>query len=175
MSMRRLSLTLLCALVAAPAALAGARAAGDGIFELNAVDATTVTIAGKGALWGQLDRGRLIVTDPVAGEGIFYVSGADKAPRPIGDTGTTTLYIGNNIHFRVTGGTYKLAFSRSTGIDLTAVGSGKAVLTGDPLSDDDGTYALDGGKWIPVPPLVPLTVPFGTQAPTTQTPSNAGP
>jgi hypothetical protein len=174
MSMRRLSVALLCALIAAPAALAGARAAGDGIFELNAVDATSVTIAGKGALWGQLDKGRLIVSDPVAGDGIVYVSGADRTPRPLNDTGTTTLYVGRNIHFRVTGGTYRLTFFKSTGIDVTAVGSGKAVLDGDPLSDNDGAYALDGGKWIPVSPLEERTVPFGTQAPTTQT-TNAGP
>ncbi|MGH3003594.1 MAG: hypothetical protein ACRDM1_13195 [Gaiellaceae bacterium] len=174
--MRRLLLTLLCALIAVPAALAGARATGDGILELQAVDATNATIVGRGALWGQLDSGRLIVTDPVAGDGIVYVSGADRTPRPLGDTGTTTLYVGKNIHFRVTGGTYRLTFAKSTGIDLTAVGVGKAYLTGDPLADDPGTYALDGGKWVPVPTVkVPRTVPFGDQSLSSTTSSTQGP
>jgi len=174
--MRRLSFTLLCGLLLAPAALAGVRTAGDGVLELKAVNATTVTIAGKGALWGQVDQGRLYVTDPIDNDGLVYVSGADQAPRAIGDT--TTLYIGKNMHFRVTGGTYRLMFSKSVGIDLTAVGVGKASMTGDPTADSTGTYALDG-KWTPVP-LIRSIVPFGVQPPATGAPigtgsSNSGP
>ena len=48
--MRRLSLTLLCGLILAPAALAASRATGDGVLELRAV-AGTVSLSGKGALW----------------------------------------------------------------------------------------------------------------------------
>jgi hypothetical protein len=173
--MRRLSFTLLCGLLLAPAALAGVRASGDGVLELKAVNATTVTIAGKGALWGQVDQGRLYVTDPIDTDGLVYVSGADRAPRMIGDT--TTLYIGKNMHFRVTGGTYKLTFLKSTGIDLTAVGVGKASLTGDPTADTTGTFAIDG-KWSPVP-LLRSTVLFGVQPPVAGVPSggtsNSGP
>ena len=174
--MRRLSFTLLCGLLLAPAALAGARATGDGVVELQAVSAT-VTIVGKGALWGQVDQGRLYVTDPIDTDGVVYVSGADKAPRSIGDT--TTVYIGKNMHFRVTGGTYRLTFSRSVGIDLTAVGVGKAFMVGDPTADSTGTYALDGGNWTPVP-LVRNIVPFGVQpsltgALTGSSSSNSGP
>ncbi|HEY5294018.1 MAG TPA: hypothetical protein VIJ70_00915 [Gaiellaceae bacterium] len=177
--MRRLSFTLLCGLLLAPAALAGVRASGDGVLELQAVNATTVTIAGKGALWGQVDQGRLYVTDPIDTDGLVYVSGADRAPRAIGDT--TTLYIGKNMHFRITGGTYKLTFVKSTGIDLTAVGVGKALMAGDPTADTTGTYALDGGKWTPVPVLRnTLPVLFGVQPtvtglPTGGTSSNSGP
>lgn len=175
--MRRLSFTLLCGLILAPAALAAARVTGDGVLELKAVNATSIVITGKGALWGQLDRGKLYVTDPVPGDGVVYVSGADQAPRQFGDT--TTMYIGKDMHFRVTGGTYKLTFVRSSGVDLTAVGVGKAYLTGDASADTPGTYALDGGKWTPVP-LFKNTVLFGAQSPllgvpTGSTSSGSGP
>ena len=38
-----------------------------------------------------------------------------------------------------------------SGIDVTAVGVGRAMLVGDPEWYDDGDYALDNGKWQPVP------------------------
>jgi hypothetical protein len=168
--MRRLFVTLLvCGLVAAPAALAFPTAAGDGILELRAVDAA-VTINGKGALWGQMDSGRLIVTDPVDGDGNIYVSGAEHS---YNKSDSTTIYWGKDIHFRITGGTYQLRFKAlngdaaldpsAHGIDLTAVGIGKMTITGDAFSDDPGDYALDGGKWKPVP-LLQTTYPFGDQS-----------
>lgn len=170
--MRRLLFTLLCGLLLAPAALAGARASGDGVLELQAVNATVVTITGKGALWGQVDQGRLYVTDPIETDGLVYVSGADRAPRTVGDT--TTVYTGKNMHFRITGGTYKLTFVKSTGIDLTAVGVGKTLMTGDPTASTTGTYALDGGKWTPVPLLrTPAPVLFGVQPPVTGVPAGS--
>jgi DNA-binding response OmpR family regulator len=133
--MRRLFVTLLvCGLVAAPAALAFPTAAGDGILELRAVDAA-VTINGKGALWGQMDSGRLIVTDPVDGDGNIYVSGAEHS---YNKSDSTTIYWGKDIHFRITGGTYQLRFKAlngdaaldpsAHGIDLTAVGIGKMTI-----------------------------------------------
>lgn len=159
--MRRLSLTLLCGLILVPAALAAARATGDGTLELRAVAATNVTIQGtKGALWGQVASGRLVVNDPVVGDGVVYVSGADKAPRLVNDT--TTVYTGKDMHFRVTGGRYKLIFKSATGIDLTAVGVGNAQLTGDPVASDTGDFALDGGRWNAVP-LLTKSITFGVQ------------
>jgi hypothetical protein len=159
--MPRLCLILLCGLLVVPAALAAPKASGDGVLELKAVYGA-VTIAGKGALWGQVDKGKLIVTDPAPGDGDVYVSGYDSAPRLIGDT--TTVYYGRNMHFRVTGGRYKLQFARAAGIDLTAVGVGKALVEPDLSVVDDGHYALDGGKWKPIP-FVTFSVPFGAQLP----------
>jgi hypothetical protein len=163
--MRRLSLTLLVSLlVFAPAALAGGSAAGDGVLELDGANATTITISGKGAIWGQLGRGKLVVNDPDDTDGFVYVSGADRQPRQVSDT--TTVWIGRHVHFRITGGNYKLTFTRlrgtDTDIDLTAVGVGKAVLTGDPYAEDTGTYSIDDETWLPLP-LLKTPVLFGIQ------------
>ena len=174
MSMRRLCLTLLAGLVAVPTAVAASRAAGaagDGVLELRDVNASSASITGtRGTVWGQLHKGKLVVTDPVLGDGQIFVSGAERT-HPIDDN--VTVYWGTDIHFRVVGGKYKLTFkgpnatSGATGLDLTAVGVGTATLVGDITVDDTGDYARDGGKWIPVP-YISRVVPFGVQpAPTT--------
>lgn len=177
--MRRLLVTLLCALVVVPTALAATRAAGDGVLELRAVSGT-VAIGkegqpARGILWGQLGKGRLVVVDPIPGDGQAFVSGWDKRTvLSSADDGTPTViaYTGTDIHFRITGGKYRISFTGS-GMDLTAIGVGVAYLAGDPLATDAGDYALDSKKWIPVPvfivpPQKSLAVPFGTQP--TQTP-----
>jgi hypothetical protein len=158
--MRRLSLILLSCLVVAPAALAGANATGDGVLELSAVNAS-VLLNGKGVVWGQMDRGKLVVNaiDPTVGD--IPVSGAER--KVLGPCDTCITYTGRDIHFRVAGGKYKLWF-QGAGIDLTAVGVGSASLTGDDTFDDAGDYALDGGKWSPVlVPWVKHVVTFGVQ------------
>ena len=66
--MRRLALILALAAVAVPAAaLAADRSAGDGVLELRAVNGT-VTLAGNGVLWGQIDKGSIRVTDVANGQ-----------------------------------------------------------------------------------------------------------
>jgi hypothetical protein len=168
--MRRLCLILLCGLAAVPAALAGGRAVGDGVLELRTVDATVV-ITGKGVVWGQMDDGKLVANDldPTAGD--IRVSGWEHK-RP-GLCDLCTVYTGKDLHFRVTGGKYKLAFIGS-GIDFSAVGVGNAQLTGDVTVDDTGDYAIDGGKWTPVPWLK-RTVYFGVQPVPAPVPSPSGP
>ena len=165
--MRRLCLILLAGLVAVPAALAASTAAGDGVLELRAVYAD-VSISGQGVLWGQMDKGSLVVTDPVAGDGDVSVTGSDKTPRVLPDG--SVVYAGRDMTFRITGGTYKLQFLNGNGIDLTTVGVGKATIVPSLTVVDDGDYALDGGKWRPVPLLDPVTVKFGTPKPTTTGP-----
>jgi hypothetical protein len=148
MPMRRLCFILLCGLAAVPAALAAARAPGDGVLELSKVNGTVVIAGTRGTLWGQIDKGKLVVTDPIAGDGQVLVSGSETK-RP-GVLDGTTIYGGTDIRFRVTGGKYRLSL-KGTGIDLTAVGVGTAQLSGDLLAETPGNYALDSGKWIPVP------------------------
>jgi hypothetical protein len=158
--MRRLSITLLCGLILAPAALAATRASGDGVLELRSV-AGTAALSGKGAIWGQLDKGALAVTDSNLGDGVILVSGAEHtyASTKLDDT---TVYTGKDLHFRFVGvGKYKLLI-KGTGIDLTAVGVGTTTLTGDTRVDDDGDYAVDGLKWKPVV-FIGTVVNFGTQ------------
>ncbi len=168
--MRRLLLILLSGLVVVPAALASPRAAGDGVLELKAVYGNvqigTMLTPARGALWGQIDKGTVAVIDPVVGDGAVYVTGWDTK-KPVDTTFgyTKWVYSGKNLHFRVTGGKYKLTFYGS-GIDLTAVGSGTAYLNGDENAIDAGYFAVDGGKWLAVPvtyllPQQSKAVPFG--------------
>ena len=162
----RLLVTMLCGLLVVPAALAASRAAGDGVLEMRSADVTSLFISGsRGTLWGQVDKGKLVVTDPVAGDGQILVSGAEKTRV---QNENVTVYIGNDIHFRVTGGRYRFAFYHATGVDLTAVGVGTGRITGDPIVLDAGDYSVDGGKFVSVP-LLEKSFSFGVQP---QTPAN---
>jgi hypothetical protein len=158
--MRRLCLTLLCGLVAIPAALAASHATGDGVLEINNGAGVIVLSTTRGIVWGQIAKGKLVVTDPSPTDGSVFVSGA--AVRPVSET--VTAYIGRDIHFRVTGGRVKLTL-KGFGIDLTAVGVGTAQLTGDAYAVDAGVYALDNNpKWSPLPVYSTKTVSFGVQS-----------
>lgn len=148
--MRRLALILLVATAVVPAAALAARsAAGDGVLELKSVNGLVI-LTGHGVIWGQMDKGWMKVTDPDPTDGQQpFVSGADHT-RPAGENATT--YWGTNIHFRFTsGGRYRIRFFKASGINVTAIGVGTADITGDPLATDTGSYALNGGKWQPVP------------------------
>jgi hypothetical protein len=159
----RLPLVLLCSLLVVPAAFAASRANGDGVFELNSVNAQRVVIAGtRGAIWGQIDKGTLRVTDLNADDSLFpQVSGAEQVIWSPFDP-TVTTYIGKNIHFRFSGAKYRFTITQSTGVDVTAVGVGQAWLVGDPDALDTGYYAIDDGKWTSVP-LLKKAVTFGVQ------------
>jgi hypothetical protein len=158
--MRRLCLTLLCGLVAVPAAVAAAHATGDGVLEIRDAAGVVVLNTTRGTVWGQVTKGRLVVTDPVTGDGAILVSGAEKVSP--GQSENVTVYSGKDVRFRVTGGKAKLFF-KGSGIDLSAVGIGTVQFTGDAFATDQGDYALDSGKWNPVP-VTTSTIRFGVQA-----------
>jgi hypothetical protein len=158
----RLILVLFSSLLVVPAALAAPNASGDGVFELKDVDASRIVITGtRGAIWGQLDSGTLRVSDLNLDDGIApQVSGAEYTQSTADPA--VKLYYGRNIHFRFSGGKYRFTILSSTGVDVTAVGVGQVSLTGDPYSFDPGSYAIDDGKWQPVP-LVKRLLTFGVQ------------
>jgi hypothetical protein len=158
--MRRLCLTLLCGLVAVPAALAASHATGDGVLEIQNGAGIVVLNTTRGTVWGQLAKGKLVVTDPLAGDGTVFVSGAERVWPGVAEN--TTTYQGKDLRFRVTGGKARLWFKAIAGLDLTAVGVGNAQFTGDAFTDP-GDYAVDSGKWKPVPVYATITVPFGVQ------------
>jgi hypothetical protein len=175
--MRRFLVILMCALAAVPAALAGSNASGDGVLELKAVYGK-VTIGkeiqpARGLLWGQMDSGKLVVEDPILGDGKILVTGWEtKVSTPASTfdgTPAETTYTGTNIHFRVTGGKYRLIF-RGSGIDLTAIGAGAAILNASETALDAGYYAFDAGDWTPAPLFTVKSVTFGTQTPAPPTP-----
>jgi hypothetical protein len=158
----RLTLALLCSLFVVPAATAAPRATGDGVFELKDVDASRIQITGtRGAIWGQIDSGTLRVTDLNPDDNLWpQVSGAEYTEATADPA--VKVYYGQNIHFRFSGGKYRFTITGSTGVDATAVGVGQVQMTGDPYSFDPGSYAIDDGKWQPVP-LVKKLVTFGVQ------------
>jgi hypothetical protein len=158
--MRRLSLTLLVVLLALPAAALAARAdKGDGVFELKAANGTFI-VNGRGVLIGQMDKGTLRVQDMNPNDGQQpAISGAEHSRAT--DDPNTTIYWGTDIHFRVTGGKYRIRF-KGNGVDLTAVGVGTADITANPLAFSPGSYSLDGGKWTGVP-FGGAIVPYGAQ------------
>jgi hypothetical protein len=177
LAMRRILVILACSLAAVPAAFAGSRATGDGVLELKAVYGK-VTIGkpvqpARGLLWGQMDSGKLIVEDPVPGDGKILVTGYENksfTPASIIDgTPAQTTYSGTNIHFRVTGGKYRLVF-RGSGIDLTAIGAGTAILNASESALDPGYFAVDAGDWTPAPLFAVKSVPFGTTTAPAATP-----
>jgi hypothetical protein len=159
--MRLPFVVLLSSLLVVPTAFAASRANGDGVFELNNVNAQRVVITGnRGAIWGQIDKGKLVVTDLNLDDSSEpLVSGADQIQYTLDPS--VTIYSGKNIHFRFSGAKYKFTIVGS-GIDVTAVGVGQAALTGDPLAYDTGYYAIDDGKWTPVP-LIKTNRTFGVQ------------
>jgi hypothetical protein len=156
--MRRLCLILLCGLIAVPAAVAATRAIGDGTLELQNASGKFSITGTRGTLWGQMESGSVVATDPVAGDGTILISGAESMV-PLANN--ARLYKGTDIHFRVTGGRYKL-WLRGSGVDLTAVGVGTAVVTAA-VDDDPGKYAIDSGKWVTVP-ASPRALAFGDQS-----------
>jgi hypothetical protein len=177
--MRRLTFTMLLTLVCVPAAFAGGSAVGDGAFSVLSASGT-ITVVGRGTIYGQIDKGTLTVTDPDATGAAMQVVGAEHTTRPVG--GHVTVYWGRDLTFREVTGRYKLVIGSATGIDLLAVGVGKAWLKGDPIASDPGTFTVDGAKKTPLPvaPTVApaagttwagLVVPFGVQATTTTTTS----
>ncbi|MDX6451762.1 MAG: hypothetical protein QOH16_1811 [Gaiellaceae bacterium] len=157
--MRRLCLTLLCGLVAVPAAVAASHATGDGVLEIKDGSGIVVLNTTRGTVWGQLDKGKLVVSDPLSGDGAVFVSGAEKVVPGVADN--VTSYSGRDLHFRVTGGKARLWF-KATGLNLTAVGVGNVQFTGDAFSDP-GVYARDSGKWNPIP-VITTSVGFGVQS-----------
>jgi hypothetical protein len=160
--MRRLSLILLLALLVLPAAaLAGRATTGDGVFELRAASGIFV-LTGRGVLWGQMDKGTMRVTNVDPNGQQVAVSGAEKIS-PAVDDPTATVYQGANLHFRITGGKFRIRF-RGSSVDLTAIGVGNAVLNGSPQALVPGDFALDGGKWQPIA-WTPKYEAFGTQPP----------
>jgi hypothetical protein len=162
--MRRLCLTLLCGLIVVPTAIGASHATGDGVFEFQNVDATAVVSGQRGTIWGQMDKGRLILTDPNPLDGTVNISGASQTSPGLADN-TTIYYVGpKGIHFRISG-KYTIRFV-GKGIDFAAVGVGTAKFTGDYSSLYPGQYAVDDSDWQDVG-FVPRFVKFGVPPVTT--------
>ncbi len=151
--MRRfVGLTVLAASLAVPTTALALVAASsdDGVLSVKN-GAGKVVLAFNGSAVGRLSHGKIVLTDPVFGDGEgFDVWGCDSTPLK---TDTTEVCSGENIRFRAVGGRYKIVI-KGSGIFLSAVGNGTVVLNGagdDPTVESDGVYSLNDAAYRSLP------------------------
>jgi len=115
--------------------------AGDGCLVVTNGNGT-ITILAQGGLVGRVDQGQVTVDDPnptdVTSPKVF---GADFST-DLGKNKTT--YSGsNNLRFRFTGGGPFRVVVTGIGIDLSAIGHGRALLNGAHYIQTGGSYSAD--------------------------------
>ena len=140
----------LASLAIAAAAAAGRAPAEDGTLSVREGKAT-IQLSMKGSMIGRLAKGRLTVTDSVAGATIV-VRGA-KTEIPL--TGRTTLYTGKNIRFRIADDRRFVVKLAGKGLNFSAVGRGEGWIDGWGAPEDgvffDGSYSLNGTDYPTLP------------------------
>ena len=161
--MRRFAILCLPVLaLALPATALGLRAAADdGTLVVKNGSAppgvAVVTLSINGTAIGHVSTGspdqfdKVIIYDPnnTNDIGASPTNGALTITRTqISDT--KTRFVGSDFRFRVANGVYKV-WIYGTGVDLFAIGNGKATLQGMGAGSGDGRYSLDGGDWHSLP------------------------
>ena len=161
--MRRFLLLLLALCLTLPAAAWAFRALpGDGTLVVDN-GRGVVIVRARGGIIGRFDSGRLIVDDSVEGDGSGpIVYGAERI-RELG--GRRTLYIGEDVRFRMIGGLYRVQL-QAVGIDVSAVGRGTATLDASGFSDQPGRFSINGGPFQSMPGVV-TRYPLGQPVPGT--------
>lgn len=135
---------LFCVLVAASAGLS-APAGPDGNDGTVAVKGATgmIVISARGAVIGQLARGKVTLEDPNPNDGKKPVVYGAERVRDLSDT--KSLYSGTDIRFRIIGGQFGVRVVGS-GIDLSAVGRGLVTLGPTSGLLTAGTVSFDGER-----------------------------
>jgi len=146
--MRRLVLILLAIGLGLPVGASAVRdLPGDGSLVVDNARGSVVVRA-RGGIIGRFDSGRLIAEDPVEGDGSGpIVYGADRI-RELGPH--TTLYIGEDVRFRLIGGFYRVQI-QAVGADVSAVGRGSVTLDGSGFAEQPGRFEINGSGWQPMP------------------------
>jgi hypothetical protein len=153
---RLLTFTVLAIALALPVgAAARERSVNDGTLSVK--DARgVITIQGRGGVIGTFASGRVMISDPIDGDGTGPIVTGDDLP-PIEKNDTTTIWRGNKVRFRIIGGTFKIVV-RGRGINLSFVGKASVILNGAG-TDDDGSYSVNGSDFNPIPAF-PLPFPL---------------
>ena len=155
--MRRLLTFGMLAALALPAASA-ARTHGATDGTLSVQDARgTITISARGGVIGSFARGSVTISDPIDGDGTGPIVTGDDWSKDKSDT--ATVWGGTKVRFRIIGGTFRIVV-RGRGINLSYVGKGSVILNGAG-TDDDGTYAVNGGDYNLIPAFA---LPFALSA-----------
>ena len=144
---RLLPLAALAAVLFPSTGAATARTAGDGT--LSVLDGRgKFTIIARGGVIGSFARGRVIVTDPIDGDGTGAIVSGDDWHRDRGEQ--TDIYGGTRVRFRLIGGSFKIVVI-GRGVNLSVVGRGTVTVNGEGTLDD-GAYSVNGGDYFAVLP-----------------------
>ncbi len=146
--MRRLVLMLLASCLLIPAgAVAVQQLPGDGTLAVDNARGL-VTVRARGGIIGRFDSGRITIDDPIEGDGSLpRVYGADRI---IELSPTTKLYKGEDVRFRLIGGTYRVTI-QGWGMDISAVGRGTVLLDGSGFSEQPGRFSINGDDYQAMP------------------------
>jgi hypothetical protein len=149
--MRSLLLTvaLLVAMALPAATAARTHGATDGTLSI-AGGRGKITLNVRGGVIGSFAAGAVTITDPIDEDGTGPIVTGEDFP-PIERSDTTTTWRGNKVRFRIIGGSFRVVV-KGRGINLSLVGKGQVTLNGAG-TDDDGTYAVNGGVYGPIPDL----------------------
>ena len=158
--MRRLLTFAVLALALALPAGAAARRTGSTDGTLSVKDARgVITIQGRGGVIGSFVKGSVLINDPVDGDGTGPIVTGDEWSKE--KTDTATQWGGTRVRFRIIGGTFRVVV-RGRGINLSFVGKGSVIINGAG-TDDDGSYATNGGDYNLIPAFA---LPFALSATT---------
>ena len=143
-----LTFAMLVALALPAASAARDQGASDGTLSVR--DARgTVTISGRGGVIGSFARGSVKIIDPVEGDGTGPIVTGDEWSKD--RDATTTTWGGMKVRFRIIGGSFRIVV-KGRGINLSLVGKGNVTLSGAGTGDD-GSYSVNGGEYLPIPPF----------------------
>jgi hypothetical protein len=145
--MKALLIALALIALALPAAAAGTRLdPADGTLSVRDGRGNFVVNA-RGGIIGSFMRGRVVITDPIDGDGTGPIVSGDDWHKE--RTDITTVYGGTKVRFRLIGGSFRIRVI-GTGVNLAVVGRGSVTISGQG-TDDDGTYSVNGVPYAPVP------------------------
>jgi hypothetical protein len=156
--MRRLvTFSMLALALALPAGVA-ARTGASNDGTLSVKDSRgVITIQGRGGVIGSFAKGSVTINDPIDGDGTGPIVTGDDWSKDKSET--ATVWGGTKVRFRIIGGTFRIVV-RGRGINLSYVGKGSVILNGAG-TDDDGTYAVNGGDYNLIPAFA---LPFALSA-----------
>jgi hypothetical protein len=153
--MRRLLVIFGVLALALPAASSASKSdPADGTLSLRGGHGT-FTVNARGGVIGSFLRGKVVITDPVDGDGTGPIVSGDDWQKDRGD-GKTTVYGGTKVRFRMIGGTFRIRVI-GTGVNLSVVGRGQVTLKGAGTVDD-GSYSVNGSLYAGVPDLSQFTL-----------------
>lgn len=146
---RLLTVALLVALAFPALSAAHTQGAMDGTLSVRD-GRGKITMSVRGGVIGSFAAGSVTISDPIDADGTGPIVTGDDFP-PIDRNDTTTTWRGNRVRFRIIGGSFRVVV-KGRGINLSLVGKGNVKLEGAG-TDDDGTYAVNGGGYSPIPDL----------------------